>query len=373
MHSVARQFRVSVGTVSLWVERCRDQRPDRAELGNRPPGRAWNRLSARRERRILEIRRRLREHSVLGEYGARAITAELQRVRQAIPSERTINRVLRRHGAFDGARRQRRPAPPKGWYLPFVAVRRADIDCFDFIEDLKIADGPLVSVLTAKSVHAVLSDAWVMDQASAKATVNSLLERWRRDGLPAYAQFDNDTIFQGAHQSRDTVGRVSRLCLALGVTPVFVPPLEHGMQNTIESFNALWQAKVWQRYRMADLRELEARSARYIAAHRARHRSQSDTAPARQRMPRSFVLDLQAPLRGTLIYIRRTDEDGCVHVLGHRWRISEQWLHRLVRCEVDFDHHVIRSFALRRAEPHRQSLLVKLPYRRPERRFQGKP
>jgi len=373
MHSVARQFRVSVGTVSLWVRRCLDQRLDRAELGDRPPGRAWNRLSAGRERRILVIRRRLREHSVLGEYGARAIAAELQRVQQAIPSERTINRVLRRHGAFDGARRQRRPAPPKGWYLPLVAAGRADIDCFDFIEDLKIADGPLVSVLTAKSVHAVLSDAWAMDQSSAKATVNSLLERWRRDGLPAYAQFDNDTLFQGAHQFRDTVGRVSRLCLALVVTPVFVPPLEHGMQNTIESFNALWQAKVWQRYRMADLRELEARSARYIAAHRARHRSQSDAAPARRRMPTGFVLDLQAPLRGTLIYIRRTDEDGCVHVLGHRWRISDQWLHRLVRCEVDFDHDVIRCFALRRADPQRQPLLATLPYRQPKKRFQGAP
>lgn len=373
MHSVARQFRVSVSTVALWVERCWGQRLDRAELGDRTPGGAWNRLSAGRERRILEIRRRLREHSVLGEYGARAIAAELQRVQQAVPSERTINRVLRRHGAFDGARRQRRPAPPKGWYLPLVAAGRADIDCFDFIEDLKIADGPLVSVLTGKSVRAVLSDAWVMDQPSAKATVSSLLERWRRDGLPAYAQFDNDTLFQGAHQFRDTVGRVSRLCLALGVTPVFVPPLEHGMQNTIESFNALWQAKVWQRYRMADLRELEARSARYIAAHRARHRSQSDTGPARQRMPRSFVLDLQAPLRGTLIYIRRTDEDGFVHVLGHRWRISDQWLHRLVRCEVDFDHHVIRCFALRRADPHHQPLLAKLPYRRPEKSFQGAP
>jgi transposase len=206
MRSVARRFQVSVSTVALWVERCRGQRLDQAQLGDRAPGRAWNRLSARRERRILEVRRQLREHSALGEYGARAIAAELQRVQQAIPSERTINRVLRRHGAFDGTRRQRRPAPPKGWYLPLAAAGRADVDCFDFVEDLKIADGPLVSVLTAKSVHAVLSDAWVMKLPSAKATVSSLLERWRRDGLPAYAQFDNDTMFQGAHQFRDTRG-----------------------------------------------------------------------------------------------------------------------------------------------------------------------
>lgn len=373
MRSVARQFRVSVSTVALWVERCGGQRLDRAELSDRPPGRAWNRLSARQERRILQIRRQLREHSVLGEYGARAIGAELQRVQEASPSERTINRVLHRHGTFDGTRRHRRPAPPKGWYLPLVAAGRTDIDCFDFIEDLKIADGPLVSVLTARSVHAVLSDAWVMQQASAKATVSNLLERWRCDGLPAYAQFDNDTLFQGAHQFPDTVGRVSRLCLALGVTPVFVPPLEHGMQNTIESFNALWQAKVWQRFRVADLRELQARSARYIAAHRARHQSRSDAAPTRRRMPQRFALDLQAPLCGTLIYIRRTDENGLVHLLGHRWSISDQWLHRLVRCEVDFNHHVIRCFALRRADPSQQPLLAKLSYRRPTKRFQGEP
>lgn len=373
LHSVARQFRVSVHTVSRWVERCGDQRPDRAELGNRASGRAWNRLSTPQERRILQIRRQLRERSVLGEYGARAIAARLQRVDEGIPSERTINRVLRRYGAFDGARRQRRPAPPKGWYLPLVAAGRADIDCFDFIEDLKIAGGPRVNVLTAKSVHAILSDAWIMSQPSAKATVTSLLERWGRDGLPAYAQFDNATVFQGAHQFRDTVGRVSRLCLALGVIPVFAPPLEHGMQNAIESFNALWQTKVWQRYHMADMGELKARSARYIAAHRARHQIQSDAAPKRQRMPRRFALDLQAPLRGTLIYIRRTDEDGGVHLLGHHWPVSDQWMHRLVRCEVDFDHQVIRCFALRRADPNDQPMLATFPYSRPKKRFQGTP
>lgn len=373
MSSVAREFRVSVHTVGRWVARCQGQRLDRVDFSDRPPGRAWNRLAARHERRILQIRRRLRTHSVLGEYGARAIAAELRRRDQPIPSERTINRVLRRHGALDGVHRSRRPAPPKGWYLPSVAAGRADIDCFDFIEDLKIAAGPLVGVLTAKSVYAVLADAWVMPQPSARATVACLLERWRHDGLPAFAQFDNDTLFQGAHQFADAVGRVSRLCLQLGVTPVFVPPLEHGMQNTIESFNALWQAKVWQRYHFADLAELSVRSARYIAAHRARHRGQADAAPARRRVPRNFALDLQAPLRGTLIFIRRGDEDGSVQLLGRRWLVSRQWPHRLVRCEVDFDHRLIRCFALRRADPRHQPLLATLPYRRIDKPFTGQP
>jgi len=174
----------------------------------------------------------------------------------------------------------RRPAPPKGWYLPEVAAGRAEVDCFDFIEDLKIASGPLVDVLTAKSLHGASTDAWVLAQLSAKGTVQCLLARWQRDGLPAYAQFDNGTVFQGAHQFADAVGRISRLCLALGVIPVFVPPLEHGMQNTIESFNGLWQAKVWQRHRVASIPELQDCSDRYIAAHRARTHTATEAAPA---------------------------------------------------------------------------------------------
>ena len=31
-------------------------------------------------------------------------------------------------------------------------------------------------------------------------------------------QFDKDAIFQGPHHHRDSIGRVTRLCLSLGVT-----------------------------------------------------------------------------------------------------------------------------------------------------------
>jgi len=46
---------------------------------------------------------------------------------------------------------------------------------------------------------------------TAKVVVASLVEHWRAYGLPGYAQFDNDTIFQGPHTHPDLVGRVSRL------------------------------------------------------------------------------------------------------------------------------------------------------------------
>jgi hypothetical protein len=154
--------------------------------------------------------------------------------------------------------------------LPQVAAGEAELDSFDLIEDLKLDKGPQFSVLTATSVHGSQADAWPQLGIGAREVVNCLTARWRAIGLPHYAQFDNDTRFQGAHQFADTVGRVSRLCLALGIIPVFAPPLEHGFQNPIEGFNALWQSKVWQRFYFADLPALQSHSRLYVQAHRLR-------------------------------------------------------------------------------------------------------
>jgi len=348
---------------------------DRVRFTNLKPGRAWNRTSAALERHILSVRTDLREHSVLGEYGPDAISLALHEGGsvQRVPERTTIYRVLARHGVLDGAHRQRRPAPPKGWYLPDLTSAQAELDTFDFIEDLKIAGGPLVSVLTATSLYGALADAWPMEQPSARATLSVLIERWRREGLPTYAQFDNDTIFQGDHRFADSVGRVSRLCLALQVIPVFAPPREPGFQNAIEGFNGLWQSKVWQRHHCDDIASLEAISERYIAAYRAKTATRREAAPSRRRFPARFKLDLGAPLRGMMIFVRRSTEKGNVNLLNKDFSVDQHWLHRLVRCEVDFTHQRIRFYALRRRDPITQPLLRDLPYPRPNKPFQGTP
>ncbi len=99
-------------------------------------------------------------------------------------------------------------------------------------------------MLNGISLHGGLVASWPMTDVTARTAVQALTEDGRQVGLPAYAQFDNDTIFQGPHQDADGVGRVMRLCLSLGVVPVFAPPRETGFQAAIESSNGRWQAKV---------------------------------------------------------------------------------------------------------------------------------
>jgi hypothetical protein len=368
MRQVARRLGISLCTVQRWVQRAGNQPLDRVDFSDRPEGcpASVHRIEPSLEDRIVVLRTQLQRHSPLGEYGAAAIHRRLvEQGDGVVPSVRTIGRVLERRGVLDAGRRVRRPAPPKGWYLPRVAGGGVELDSFDIVEGLVIRGGTEVEVLNGISLHGGLCVSWPRSQITAKTAADCLLEHWRHVGLPGYAQFDNDTIFQGAHQWPDSFGRITRLCLLLNVVPVFVPPREPGFQAMIENYNGRWQAKVWSRFEHADLVDLTARSDAFVAAARQRVIPRMDTAPHRHRFPPRRRLNLQAPLQGRVIFLRRTGESGHVSLLGHTYRPSALWAHRLVRAEVDLTDGAIEFFALRRRDPSRQPLLARVSYQPP--------
>jgi len=285
---------------------------------------------------------------------------------------RTIGRILERRGALDGAKRVRRPPPQPGWHLPDVASGNVELDSFDTVTGLVIEAGPEVEVLNAVALHSGLVASWVTTGLTARSAVGFLVEHWREFGLPHYVQFDNDTRFQGAHQHPNSFGRVTRLCLGLGVVPVFAPPREHGFQNAVESYNGRWQAKVWSRFHHRSLTALQQRSAAYVAAHRQRNAARAEGAPLRRPFPKRFSFDAQRPLGGRVVFIRRTNDDGVVELLGNRFTTDHHWPHRLVRAEVDLDDGAIHFHALRRRDPDDQPLLRVVPYRPPGQPFRDR-
>jgi transposase-like protein len=315
---VARDFGVSPATVNRWVRHAQGQRLDRVDWSDRPRvPYTTRRTEARIEDSVLEVRHQLQVESDLGFHGAEAILQALRgRHIDPLPSERTIFRILRRRGVLDGRQRARRPPPPPGWYLPEVARRSRELDSVDVVEGLVIKGGPQVEVLNGVSLHGGLVASWPRGESvTAKFVVECLVERWREFGLPGYAQFDNDTIFQGPHTHPDVVASVG-CAWAWGVVPVFVPPREPGFQAAIENYNGSWQAKVWGRFEHADLNALAERSRRHVAAMRRHRADRIESAPHRDAFPRRWRLNLQARLQGRMVYLRRTDASGRAEVQG---------------------------------------------------------
>jgi hypothetical protein len=370
LRAVARSFRVSLHTVQRWVTRAGRRRLDRVDWADQPPvSHTVYRTAPEVEDRVLRLRRELRELSALGEYGARAIHREWpQSAWGPPPAVRTIGRILERRGVLDGQRRLRRPAPPRGWYLPPVARGVADCDCFDIIEGLVLQGGPAIEVLTGLALHAGLPDAWPTPGVTTARVLPALQGRWGALGVPAFAQFDNDLCFQGAHHLPDVIGRIVRFCLQLGCVPVFTPVKDPSFQAALENFNGRWQAKVWHRFHHGSLRALQRRSAAYIAAARQRGSARAAEAPTRRPVPATWQFDPTRPPRGQVLYLRRTDAQGAVPLLGHVFPVDRHWLHRLVRAEVTLPGGPIRFFALRRRAPENQPLLREAHYELPEHR-----
>jgi hypothetical protein len=202
------------------------------------------------EDRIWDLRRQLAEHSNRGHSGAAAIfEALLERGTAPLPSIRRIGRILRRRGALAGQRRVRRPSPPPGWSRPALAARPAEWDSLDLVEGLAIKDGPDLEVLNAVALDGGLVGWWPHQGAVPAAwVVAALIEHWGGVGLPSSAQFDHETICTGPHTHPNTIGRVRRLGLGLGIVPGFVPPRQTGFPAMIEGCNGLWPAKVWARF-----------------------------------------------------------------------------------------------------------------------------
>lgn len=370
LRAVARKFRVSLGTVQRWVRRAGRADLDRVAWTDHPSiPHTFHRTPPEVEARVLGLRRELQDASALGEYGAVAIhRAWSIATWGSPPAIRTIGRILERRGALDRRHRVRRPPPPRGWYLPAVARGEADCDCFDIIAGLVLQGGPEVEVLTGLALHGGLPEAWPEDGMTTSRVHTALQARWRAVGLPSYAQFDNDTRFQGPHQFPDVVGRVPRLCLQLGVVPVFTPLHDPSFQAALENFNGRWQAKVWSRFHYPSLTVLQVRSAEHIAAVRQRGTARAAEAPARRPFPTPWEFDPAVPPSGHVIFLRRTDAQGAVTLLGRAFAVDSHWPHRLVRAEVRLPDGPIRFFALRRREPHAQPLLREVPYELPKRR-----
>lgn len=348
MRGAARQFGCSVSTAWLWTQRAQCQRLERVDWSDRPRGRAVpvNRTPRALEQRIVRLRRWLARYDPLGYVGAEAIRRRLLRRGGPAPSARTIARILHRAG-LTSQKRRRHPPPPPGWYLPGVAAGEAELDQLDVVEGLHLRGTGPVEVLTGISLWGKLALAAPSGTGWRVATITAVLQaHWGRWGAPGYLQMDNDTRFAGSTRAVRRLGRLIRFCLAAGVVPVFVPPREIGFQAAIESFNALWQAKVWRRFHHHDLRQLRQRNRAFLQAHR--------------RLPRAEAVGRQGGPgvpTDTIIFLRRVDGRGRVRLLGAEVRLTRAWCHRLVRAELAVTTHRLHLFALRRRDPTHQPLL----------------
>jgi hypothetical protein len=288
---------------------------------------------------VLRIRKHL-ERQAVGLIGAPTIQHELraQRLITPIPSLSVIKRIL--HDAQ--ATHQSIPLPAQGFYPHPYVTGTYPVQAIDWTE--KYLEGGT----KVYAFHALDLDTWGCHQTLSRqkdgaTTRRHLLESWEKLGIPAGLQMDNDAVFNGGNKVPRCFGKLVRLCLYLGVEPIFIPVREPKRNGEVEWLNGFWGGDAfWHRHYFRTWAQVQRTSPIFehwywhvyqppalqgqtpAQAWRQRSRRMLTAAQARH-IPESLPLTA-----GRIHFIRRVDEHGDIKVLNESWHIHKRLVNRYV-------------------------------------------
>jgi len=216
-----------------WLKRFKSGDSNWAEDISRRPHNSPNKTDKTMEQAVVETRKQL-EKQLYAQIGALNIAWHLNQDERETPSIGTINRIIKRKKLT----RKRPRYTPKGTAYPSF-----EITCSNFLHQFDIV-GPRYLKSDGRFYSGNIIDAY-----DRKCCVNpkrrqtridvtdALIRSWQILGIPEYLQMDNTLATQGSHRHPHSFGLVIRLCLQLGIQPVFIPIREPWRNGIIERFN----------------------------------------------------------------------------------------------------------------------------------------
>jgi hypothetical protein len=184
------------------------------------------------EQMVIETRKRL-EKKLYAQTGALAISYALRKEGINPPPIVTINKILKRNSLVH----KREKYSPKGVNCPSLIVTHSN-----YVHQIDVV-GPRYIKEDGKFYSINIID--VFDRRNSTnperrqnriAVSKSLLSSWQTLGIPLYEQMDNKLPMRGSNQHPHSFGLVIRLCLYMGIQPLFIPLREPWRNGIIEHF-----------------------------------------------------------------------------------------------------------------------------------------
>lgn len=325
-------------TDAIWYE-------DRSRAPHRRPRQTPEVLEAL----IVSIRQDLeaRRHAQTGAGSILWTLAKLDY--RPLPSTRTVNRVLKRQGLV----KQRTSYTPKGTAYPQPpaavpnALHQVDRVGPRYLRD----DGQFYSLNTIDLGRRKVA-LYPCRRRTDDMTVAGLTSAWQRLGIPQRAQFDNELAFWGSNRYPRSFGTVIRMCLHLGVEPVFIPLDEPWRNGIIERFQAVWDQRFFRTQQFVGFGHVEEASRQFEVFHNTHHRysalkGRTPNEVERlsrfqpQLLPQDFIVPKERPRHGRIHLIRLIRSDRILRVASERFRVDPALIHEYVTATVVVEEEVI--------------------------------
>jgi len=244
---IARRLKKSRQWVHRWVGRYDADCP-KESLQNRSS--APKIIQAGYSKKIKEMvlqSRRARQEGKLPKYqyaliGAEAIYYELRELKVSpLPPPRTIHFWLKQAGFIKERKRETRKAPNPTY--PVLSCQAVNA-----VHQLDLKGPFYLKGSSQKHYLAVLRDEYgkkvalkALTDKEMQSLIDFLMEAWQKTGCPKRLKMDNGLEFRGSNRYPRSLGKLVRVCLDLGIEPVFIPTGEPWRNGVVENLNGLIQ------------------------------------------------------------------------------------------------------------------------------------
>ena len=215
-----------------WLKRYKLDGKNWACQHSRRPRISPNRIDQEIEQMVIATRKKL-ENKLYAQIGASNIDWQLRQEGINPPSISTINRILKRNSLV----RKRERYIPKGTAYPAPSITRSnDLHQLDVIGPRYLkGDGRFYSINVIDAYDRRESN-YPHRRKNRRAILSALLYSWHMLGIPSYLQMDNLLPCRGSNHYPHSFGIIIRLCLYLGVQPIFIPIAEPWRNGIVEHF-----------------------------------------------------------------------------------------------------------------------------------------
>lgn len=232
---------------------------------SRRPKTKKKKIDSNTEQLVLETRKQLVITPFM-QYGPQAIFYQLKIRDITPPPVWSIARILKQNEVTH----KKRTAiyQPKGKKYPYEYVLSQQID---FIGPRYLYSKIRYYFLNLICCDTHYSQVSVFENQSSVNVCKGLIQFWKSAGIPDYLQMDNDLSFWGSLNKPTALGKVIRLCLLHGVTPVFIPIREPWRNGIIEHFNHKMQSAVLNSEKFVNIQQIQKASDRFCEIHNRNH------------------------------------------------------------------------------------------------------
>jgi len=215
-----------------WLKRYNLDGEDWAESHSCKPHKSPKRIDKIMEQMVIETREYL-EKKLYSQIGALAISYDLNKQGIISPPISTINKILRRNNLM----LKRTKYTPKGVNYPSLVVTHSN-----YVHQIDVV-GPRYLKESGRFYSVNIIDAFDRRNSTNPerrqnriAVTKGLVSSWQTLGIPLYEQMDNQLPMRGSNHYPHSFGLVIRLCLSLGIQPLFIPLSEPWRNGIIEHF-----------------------------------------------------------------------------------------------------------------------------------------